>query len=201
MTGFLVVWALAAAVGGGMPADAAFSEWFVSRGVRVEIARAAASVPWIRGTAELAAAPDRILAVVTDFARYRETFAPAVKTARVLERAEGSARLHLVWPYPFPLRNRDAVVAYAWERTDGGFVLTWRGAARPGDPREGVRIARVAGEARVSPNGGGSRVTYAYLGDLGGKFPRSAEEKAWRAEPVEYFRALRRALRLPDPAP
>lgn len=119
----------------------------------------------------------------------------------MLESSGSSARLHVVWPYPFPLRNRDAVIEYRFETlADGSVVLSWSGNARPGDPREGVRIDRVEGETRATELApGSSRVTYTYLGDLGGKFPRSAEEKAWRAEPVEYFRALRRRLRIPDP--
>jgi len=58
----------------------------------------------------------------------------------------------------------------------------------------------VAGETRIEPlSPDRSRVTYAFLGELRGKFPRAAEEKAWRAEPVEYFRALRRRLGINDP--
>jgi hypothetical protein len=195
--------ALAAAVAAAVPETAAFRDWFTERGVRVEIARPAHGPPWIRGTGDIPAAADRIARVVTDFGRYREIFAPAVKAARVLEGDRGRARLHLVWPYPFPLRNRDAVVEYASEEIPGGgWRIGWRDAGRPGDPREGVRIARVLGETRIEPvDSNRSRVTYVYLGDLGGKFPRSAEEKAWRAEPVEYFRALRRALGLRDPDP
>jgi hypothetical protein len=41
------------------------------------------------------------------------------------------------------------------------------------------------------------RVVYTYLGDLGGSFPKSAQERAWKEEPVQYIRALRKAL---DPA-
>ncbi|MBC8645595.1 MAG: SRPBCC family protein [Thermoanaerobaculia bacterium] len=193
--------ALLAAVAGIVPAEAVFEEWFTKRGVRVEIARRSPGPPWVRGTAEIAASPDRIAQIVTDFGRYREIFAPALKSARVLEGDRNRARLHLVWPYPFPLRNRDAVVEYAKEEMPGGGLrVFWRDAVRPSDPREGVRIARVLGETRIEPlEENRSRVTYAFLGDLGGKFPRSAEEKAWRAEPVEYVRALRRALGLPDP--
>lgn len=118
----------------------------------------------------------------------------------MLESSGSSARLHVVWPYPFPLRNLDAGIEYRFETlADGTFVLSWSGNVRPRDSREGIRIDRVEGETRAVPFApGSSRVTYSYRGDLGGKFPRYAEEKAWRAEPVEYFRALRRRLGIPD---
>lgn len=178
----------------------AWQPWFSARGVEVEIARVEAGTPWIRGTGDVPAAAEKIAALITDFEDYREIFSPALKKARVLSAAADSARLHLVWPYPFPLRNRDAIVAYRMEPlAEGGFLLTWKNDQKAGDPHEGVRIARVSGETRIVPVAAErSRVTYTYLGDLGGKFPRSAEEKAWRAEPVEYFRALRRRLKVPD---
>lgn len=183
-----------------VPADLAFEPWFTSRGVVVEIARQPSGPPWIRSRAEIPAPADRVARALGDFARYRELLAPAVKTADVLERSGSAARLHLVWPYPFPFSNRDAVVLYETSELEGGRTrISWRSDARPGDPQTGVRIARVAGETRIEPAGADAcRVTYAYLGDLGGRFPTSAEEKAWRAEPVEYMRAIRRAVGLPD---
>lgn len=197
MIGFVLATALFAAVPPALP----FAEWFVSRGVRVEIVRVPGGPPWIRGAAELRAPAKRIAGIVSDFRRYERIFAPAIRKARVLETSGSFTRLQIVWPYPFPLRNRDAVIGYRLEPLeDGGFVLSWSSDPRPGDPHEGVRIARVEGETRVSPTApDSSSVTYTYLGDLGGKFPASAEEKAWRAEPVEYFRALRRQLGIPDP--
>ncbi len=190
------VFALISLLFAGVPVDLPFKPWFTSRGVEVEIARVRDGPPWIRGTAEIPAPARRIADVVTDFSNYREIFSPAVKKAKVLEAGERSARLHIVWPYPFPLRNRDAIIAYRLETLpEGEFLLSWRDDQKPGDPREGVRIKSVAGETYIVPlEPDRSRVTYTYLGDLGGKFPKSAEEKAWRAEPVEYFRALRRWL-------
>ena len=195
MSSLLALLALASPV----PSDLPFVAWFASRGVVIEIARRDSGFPWIRAAAELPAPAHAVAGVVTDFARYREVFSPALRAARLLPGdSTGAVRLHLVWPYPFPYRNRDAIVAYSVERgPEGAVTVSWRSDIRPGDPREGVRIDQVAGETRVEPLSASScRVTYVYLGDLGGKFPAWAQEKAWREEPVQYIRALRRALGL-----
>ena len=138
----------------------------------------------------------------TDYAAYRKFFDPAVERATVLESEGLEARLHFVWKYPFPFRDRDGIVAYRGERlADGMFLLSWRDAVRPGDPASGVRIARISGETRIEPlSPDRCRVTYTYLGDLGGRFPKSLEEKAWRHEPLGYVLAIRRALGLAIPS-
>jgi hypothetical protein len=181
-----------------VPPDLPFRRWFTSHddAVEVQIARVAGGPPWLRGVAEVAAPADRVFEVLTEFRSYSKTFAPALKKARVLEASPSRARLHMVWSYPFPLHDRDAVVAYEAKREPGGgYLVEWRSDPRPGDPSEGVRIGRVAGQTRIDPVGDSRcRVVYTYLGDLGGSFPEAGEEKAWRQEPVEYFRALRRAL-------
>ncbi|HVS32577.1 MAG TPA: SRPBCC family protein [Thermoanaerobaculia bacterium] len=179
-------------------AVAAFTPWFVERGVNVEIARTKDQIPWIRGTFELPVPPEQVLTVVSDFGRYKEIFAPALERATVLEKGQDSVRLHMVWPYPAPLRDRDAVVVYTLERLeDGVTLLKWKDEARPGDPKKGVRIKHVEGETRIEPASGGTRVTYTYVGDLGGKFPASVNERVWRGEPIGYMQALRRAVGLP----
>ncbi|HYK43494.1 MAG TPA: START domain-containing protein [Thermoanaerobaculia bacterium] len=188
-----------ALVRGEAPPDSAFAPWFVSRGVSVEIARSPGGPPWIRGRGEIPAPAAKVAAVLSDFRRYRDLFAPAVKKADVLESHAGGARVHFVWPYPFPYSNRDAVVRYESAEENGAWRISWRADARPGDPAQGTRIERVEGETRIEPAGPEAcRVTYTYFGDLGGKFPGWAQEKAWREEPVQYFRAIRRRLGLPD---
>jgi hypothetical protein len=179
-------------------AIAAFTPWFVERGVSVEIARTKDELPWIRGTFEIPVPPDKVAAVVTDFGRYKEIFAPALERATILEHGRDRARLHMVWPYPTPLRDRDAVVLYTMERhANGVAVLKWKGEARPNDPKVGVRIKKVEGETRIEPSPNGTRVTYTYFGDFGGNFPSSVMERAWRGEPIGYMQALRRAVGLP----
>lgn len=187
-----------------IPPELTFTPWFTADGVDVAIARQPDALPWLRGSAELPVAAESVAAALTDFQRYKDFFAPAVRSARVLESGQDSARIHFVWAYPFPFKNRDAVVLYRSEKSEAGaFVLSWKTdpRPRPDDPNEGVRIERVNGETRVEPVGPSRcRVIYTYLGDLGGKFPAWAQEKAWKEEPVQYMRALRRRLKLPDPA-
>lgn len=184
-----------------VPEGLPFAPWFTEREAAVSIARVANGKPWIRAVAEIPAPAEKVFATLSDYAGYRALFDPAVSLAAVLEAQELSARIHFVWPYPFPFRNRDGIVAYRGERLDDGtFLLSFRDAAAPGDPKRGVRIERIAGQTWIEPLGPGRcRVTYTYLGDLGGNFPKSLEERAWRHEPIGYVLAIRRALGLPIP--
>jgi hypothetical protein len=195
-----VIRALVLAVAAAIP-ETGFVPWFVERDVAVSRTRTAGETPWVRAVVELPAATEAVFAAVTEYATYREFFDPAVSKARVLDADGDRVRIHFVWPYPFPFRRRDAIVEYRGaRRPDGVLIVTWRDAARIGDPAEGVRIERVAGETRIEPLGiERCRVTYTYLGDLGGNFPRALEDKAWRHEPLGYVYALRRRLGLPVP--
>ena len=209
----LSLWLLAAARGksvmfaawlalpAAIPAELLFEPWFQEYGVTVSIARVSDGPPWVRGVAELPVGADVVFGIVTDYAHYLDLMSPVVRDVTVLEKGPESVRLHFVWRYPFPFRDRDAVVAYRHEKLpDGTFRISWRDAARPTDPGRGVRIRHVAGETRIQPLGAGRcGVTYTYLADLEGRFPRAAEEKAWRKEPVGYILALRRRLGLPMP--
>jgi hypothetical protein len=137
-----------------VPADLRFEPWFIDRGVAVSIARVPKGIPWVRGEAELPVSTGTVFELLTNYDGYEEFMSPVVKEVTVLERAPTGTRLHFIWRYPFPFRNRDAVVLYQAEPSEGGaFVITWRDDARRGDPSEGVRIARVAGETRVEPLG------------------------------------------------
>lgn len=178
------------------PAEAEFVPWFNDRDVSVRIAYVAGRWPWIEGVGAIDARADVVAARLTDWVRYPELFAPALVGVTVLERQESAARLHMVWRVPFPFRDRDGIVRYAVAREhDGSWRIDWRDAARPGDPATGVRIDAIAGTTRIEPLGPERcRITYRYLGDLGGDFGTWLNERAWRAEPVHYITSLRAAL-------
>ncbi len=197
----LGVFAAASSPAGAEPPAGDFRPWFEEDGIAVEIARVPEGAPWIRATATIDAPPAAVATHLADFARYRATFDPVLKAVTVLgplSEGEG-ARLHLVWPYPWPLRPRDAVVAYSWTRDPSGdrATLRWRNDARSDDPPGvGVRIERVEGETRIEPDGPGrTRIVYTFLGELGGRFGKSSSERAWRGQPLHYVRSLRRAVR------
>ena len=181
------------------PADDAFKSWFDEKSVAVSKAKEdGKTFPWIRGTAELDATPADVTAILADFPTYKKTFDPVLLSVKVLGTEGSTTRLHLQWPYPWPLSDRDAIVAYTLEKdADGTVRLTWKADAKKGDPKTiGVRIAAVEGSTIVAPlEGGRSRVTYTYYGDVGGDFGEKASEKAWRGQPVHYVESLRDALK------
>ncbi len=185
-----------------VPEELRFEPWVVEDQVAVSVARSGSETPWIRGVAEIGAPAERVFALLCDYGGYAALFAPVVRKSAVIERLGDNARLHLVWHYPFPFRNRDAIVRYETRRLeDGVFLVSWKDDARKGDPAEGVRIRRVAGETWIEPlSPERCRVTYTFLGDLGGSFPKAGEEKAWKREPVTYVLALRRRLEHVGPA-
>ena len=187
---------LAATLMGGMPADDAFQSWFEAEGVQVRIVRVTDGLPWVRGTTEINAPAADVVKIVTDFPAYTAIFAPHLERADVLETQEDGARLHMVWGFPFPLSDRDAVVRYRVSAADGVTLIRWGREDKPGDPKKGVRIDRVEGETRIEPLAGNRcRVRYTYLGDLGGKFPKKISEKGWHDEPLSYFQSLKKRLR------
>lgn len=162
------------------------------------IARSKNGPPWIRAVQELPVAAERVFSVLSDFERYAVLFAPHVKTAKILTRDGQSARLHLVWPLPFPMRNRDAVVRYTSAKEDTLYKVRWQHAPESSDPSEGLRIEVVAGEtvltARTPET---TSVEYTYFADLGGDLPDFIKEASYKEEPVAYFNALRKHFSLP----
>ena len=179
-----------------------YTEWVVANEVTVEISRTGdKSHPWIRAHYTFPVDPEVLRSYLCDFDHYHEMFTPGVKKVEVLANGKTcEGRLHVVWDFPWPFRNRDGVLAYVVDLpSDDVFNLNWTSGAEAGDPKEGVRISSIKGRTSVKDLGDGScEVTYEYLGNLGGTFPQWLKEAAWKGEPQEYFHQLRTAMGLGD---
>ena len=123
---------------------------------------------------------DAVYAAVTDYARLSPVLRPGGlegRRPRVLgPRAPASISSGRTRSRFAAATRSSRTAASAFEA--GGYRLTWRDDARASDPSEGVRIGRVAGETRIEPLAEGRcRVTYTFLGDLGGDFPEPSKRK------------------------
>ncbi|HVO30831.1 MAG TPA: hypothetical protein VMV18_08845 [bacterium] len=182
-----------------IPDDAEFHAGETVSGVAFERATPEGLAhPFVRGTETVDAPCAQVRDVLTSFDRYAALFSGVVRTATVLAKTDSSARVHFVYAFPWPLRDRDAIVGYSVSAAGaGGFTLEWHDDARAGDPAKGVRITHVEGRTRMAPDGASCRVAYTYYGELGIDLGKSFAEKEYREEPIAYFEAIRKGLRTP----
>ncbi len=192
---------LTTSVFAALPPDADFKPYHEEDGVKVGIVQKENGPPWVRGTGEIDASAADVGAVISRFDGYQDFLNGMVEKVKVLEAKPGYSRLHMTYHYPWPLKNRDAVAGYHFEKTkDGKQRAWWSGEAKPGDPEEGVRIENIEGETLVTPLGPKkSKVVYTYIADLGGSFGDSIKEKAYKKEAPHYFSCLKKALKLTAP--
>lgn len=178
-----------------VPPDDSFQAFHEEDGITVTLSPQKEGPPWVRGVGEVSATPEKIAAVLTRYETWPELFEGTVKATTVLEKQDQAARVHVVYPFPWPFRDRDAVIKYQLEKISTTLLrLWWRDDSKDGDPQTGVRIPKVEGETRletVSP--GKSKVRFSYLGELGATLNEGTKRKVWREEPLRYLRSLRKA--------
>lgn len=166
--------------------------------VAVAIVRNDGQPPWVQATHELPVPAEKVYELLADFDSYASVFAGSVKSAKILDRKPAGARMHIVWPLPWPMKNRDAVVAYEAQKEPGLFRIDWVHSPQNGDPAEGLRIEQVMGRTVIeAKDANRSVVRYTYYGDLGGDLPDFIKEASYKEEPVVYFNAIRKKLALP----
>jgi hypothetical protein len=186
---------LLAALTLALPQDEKFTPYHEEAGVKIAISKTETH-PWVRGVGLVAAAPEKVAAVLKDLGRYKDIFKGMIETSKVLKTEGPLSRVHLVWPFPIFMKDRDAVVTYEMaEPAPKKTVITWKRTEEPGDPSDGLRIERVEGRTELEPAAEATRMSYTYFADLGGDFGESLREKAWKHEPVKYFEAVRAAIK------
>lgn len=149
--------------------------------------------------AGLVAAPlVRVRAVLLELEGFGGWF-PATDEWRVLDRPEPQrATVYGRQALPWPVSDRDYVVAYRWGDEDGAFWLraTALAGAEPGPRRGVVRVERMETEWWIESTPGGTAVRYRYRGDAGGRLPGWVARVGWRSRtPIVIERLREEVLR------
>lgn len=176
--------------------DAVWTE-LSSSPVRIECAEVAGE-PWCRSQGVVEAPIDRVASTLEDMANQGEIFA-SVLSIRML----APDTVHVVLDFPNMLSDRDYVARYT-QATDGTARLyRWVPVEHPeAPPQEGVvRLSKMAGEWRLEPDGGRTRVSYTWQADLSGSFPTWALSVARKRAGWEALHDLANAQKAALTAP
>lgn len=151
-----------------------------------------------KGEIELAASPDRVLAALKDVNSFRK-WMPDVATAEVLRSSETEQYQYIENTAPWPVSNRDGIYRLTLTRgEDAGVVVTTvRIEAVPDylPVRDGkVRIKKMDGYWKISPNGNGVEVVYQVHANPGGSIPSWVANRAVVDTPFNTLKNLRSFL-------
>ncbi len=149
-----------------------------------------AGAPWCRASSIVGAPIDRVSSGLENMSGQAEIF-DAVSEIRVLE----PDVLHITLDFPGMLSDRDYVAKYS-KATDGDARLyRWSPVVHTDAPHvDGVvRLVNMAGEWRLEPVGGETRVTYTWQAELAGSFPSFAISTARKKTGNEALKDLANA--------
>ena len=140
----------------------------------------------------LAADAREVRAVLLDLERFDRWF-PALAEWRVLTRTVEGARVYGRQAFPWPIDDRDYVVAYTWAE-DGAGVFTLHAVAQPDAEPAAlpgvVRLRDMQSRWTVRPVDDGVEVTYAYEADPGGALPSWLADVGWRGRTSAVIEGL-----------
>jgi hypothetical protein len=151
--------------------------------------------PEIKGVGQLAVAPEKAFALITDVSRYAKLLSH-LKKADVLKSGTQESFVYFYFDLPWPLTDCDYVVHYQWETKDKGYIIKWRDANHLKAETKGViRIKEVRGSWLLEPTKDGKTLaTYTFLAEYSGSVPNWMKKDAQTGEVKELFAALRKVL-------
>jgi hypothetical protein len=135
--------------------------------VRIECTEAAGE-PWCRATALMSASASSVASSLENMGSQADVF-EAVSSIRDL----GGNTYHVTLDFPGMMSDRDYVVTFSKGSDGGDLVYSWVPVTHAEAPPVSgvVRLSKMAGEWRLSPDGENTRVTYLWQADLMGSFP------------------------------
>jgi hypothetical protein len=191
------IWVLA----GALPARA---EWHVvANESNVEVSQddsAGSALPRFRGVGEVAADPDRIVAIIRDIPHQCE-WMPDCAEARLVRSEEDGVLYYRRTDAPWPVSDRDVLLRSRIRTVEPGkeVHIDFSAVEDPAEPpREGyVRMPRLSGSYRIRALAPGrSRVELEVDADPGGSFPAWLAARTARENPIRTIVNLReRVLR------
>ena len=127
--------------------------------------------PWCRATGVVSAAASDVASSLENMAQQADIF-EAVSSIRTLE----SDTFHVTLDFPGMLSDRDYVAKFSRSTQGEDTVYSWVPVTHAdAPPVDGVvRLSKMAGERRISPQGTSAKVTYLWQADLMGSFPNWA---------------------------
>jgi ribosome-associated toxin RatA of RatAB toxin-antitoxin module len=122
----------------------------------------------------VAATPDQMLKVLTDFNNYKSWMPRCRKSSVVARLGDNEFIVHMVFNGTWPVKDRDCVVRIKYEKDPATGVITITETSEPKYIREEadiVRIQQLVATWRLVPKDGGTEVTNEYSSNPGGNIP------------------------------
>jgi len=155
----------------------------------IECAVDAAGEPWCRSTGLVKLPIDKVAATLEDMPKHQHLFE---NIARIDVLAPDT--MHIVLDYPGFLSDRDYVATYTRSVSGDTRIYSWKPAATQPPPEDGIiRLPKMAGEWRLTPEGAGTRVTYLWHAEIAGSFPDMMLTTARKIAGQQALKDIRKA--------
>ena len=148
--------------------------------------------PWCKSTTLLDFSVDEILSVIEDVNNYNKFF-DTVSSSSI----DTNNVVHIILNMPTLFSDRDYVVKYDKINEDQTIIYRFQSNEKYSKPEldNYVRLTNAAGEWRLdSLSNGITKVTYIWNGELSGKFPSWAYNRAWTKQGNEVLGNLKEVL-------
>ena len=147
------------------------------------------SIPWCRSTGLVELPIDKVALTLEDMPKYKALF-DSISSIEVVSPPD---TLHVVLDYPMGFDDRDYVAKYS-RRTEGDVrIIAWEAVSGVPEVEGVVRMPRMAGEWRLTPEGGFTRVTYLWQAEVVGALPEMFWDTARKTAGKEALKDIRKA--------
>jgi ribosome-associated toxin RatA of RatAB toxin-antitoxin module len=122
----------------------------------------------------VAATPEQMLKVLTDFDNYKTWMPRCSKSAIVARLSNNEFIVHLVFRAPWPVKDRDCVVRIKTEKDTKTGVITITQFSEPKyihEEADVVRIQQLVSTWKLIPENGGTQIINEYSSNPGGNIP------------------------------